>query len=127
MPPEGQAVASVASPFVQLHLSEIDRIGKIVEELKIAAGHDAGGGAKPVDRGLWDRQVKETFAHAGFHVDVDWYTTNVPDVLVPEISIISRLSREEWDPEKMVHEVISDEAGLAGGTGTIKTDGSAGG
>lgn len=73
----------------------------------------------------FEREVVERFQEIGFVVDVKWYETNVPDVVVPEVEVIGRcepVKPGEFDHDRMRHEVVNNVLGLPEeDAGVIKT------
>lgn len=98
--------------------SEMLEIEQVLETLKRRCED-----GRRLDRGMFDQEIQDRFANAGFKVVVNWYETNVTDVRMPEITITGRTERiGEFDHDKMAHEVTSDILGLGTG-GVIKTSG----
>lgn len=78
-------------------------------------------GGRRVDRGQFDSEIVDKFGSIGFKVVVNWYETDVENLIMPEITITGRTEKVgEFDHDKMFHEVTSDILGLGQG-GVIKT------
>lgn len=69
----------------------------------------------------FDREIRERFEDLGFIVQVAWWDSNVPGVLIPEICINDRTERKTFDHDQKVAEVTSDILGL-GDKGVIHTN-----
>jgi hypothetical protein len=70
----------------------------------------------------FQREIIDRFAKIGFVVDVRWYETDAPGVLMPEINISARTETGyTFDRDKQVAEVTGDILGL-GDKGTIHVD-----
>jgi hypothetical protein len=75
----------------------------------------------------FEREIRDRFARIGFLVDVNWYRFSVGGVLqdgaMPEITVTGRTDeRFQFDPDRQVHEAVSNVLGLPGEEGWIKTD-----
>jgi hypothetical protein len=96
--------------------SEVLECEKVLEVLKDRAiRHGA------LNLGHFDNEIKTRFAEIGFAVDVKWWHTNVEGVKMPEIEIIGRTAKKDFDHDQMRHEVTADILGLGQG-GTIKVN-----
>jgi hypothetical protein len=73
----------------------------------------------------FEREIVERFQEIGFVVDVKWYQTNIASVSSPVVEVIGRctpVAPEDFDHEKMAHEVVSNVLGLPEeDAGIIKT------
>jgi hypothetical protein len=100
---------------IDVHDSEVNEIHKTLEILRKRA-------ATTHNYDSFQREIIDRFARIGFLVDVRWYETNVPDVLIPEINISGRTETNfVFDREKQVSEVTGDLLGLGEG-GVLKVD-----
>jgi hypothetical protein len=54
----------------------------------------------------------ERFQDVGLEVDVKCYDTKEPGVYAFDLEILGRLTKEEFDYEKMAHEVTTDILGV---------------
>lgn len=96
--------------------SEVLQIEQTLEVLKRRVEN-----GRRVDRGQFDSEIVDRFGKIGFTVAVNWYETDVQDMIMPEITITGRTEKTEgFDHDKMFHEVTSDILGLGQG-GVIKT------
>lgn len=73
----------------------------------------------------FEREIVERFQEIGFVVDVKWYETNAPGVVVPEVEVVGRcepVKPGEFDHDRMRHEVVNNVLGLPEeDAGVIKT------
>jgi hypothetical protein len=87
-----------------------------IEAVMVALNRKAANGRINID--AFDKEIVDRFANAGWKVKVDWYSTNVAEVYLPEIVIQDRLKRDNdglFDHERMQAEVQTDILDL--GTG----------
>jgi hypothetical protein len=98
----------------EVHDSEIIEIERVLERLTERA-------ESRVDYAAFTREARERFEDIGFQVVINWWTTNVPDTLIPEITIRDRIERKPFDYDQQVHEVTHDLLDLGEG-GVIKSD-----
>ncbi len=93
--------------------SEIIVVEGVLKELNKRSG--VGG----INIDAFDREIVSRFFDAGFNVTVNWYSTNVEGVYIPEVQINSRTRSDDgmFDHERMAHEVQTDLLDL--GTGGI--------
>jgi hypothetical protein len=101
---------------IEIHDSEIMEIERIV-----AALNERLGSSRRTNLDAFNREIYERFAEIGFIVQVAWWDTNIPGVLIPEICISDRTERKDFDHDRQVHEVTNDILEL-GDKGVIKTD-----
>lgn len=67
-----------------------------------------------------DRMIIDKFHEAGFVVSVKWFTSTELGTYIPEVTVEDRVEGEEFDHDRMVHEVTNDILDLGHG-GVIKT------
>ena len=85
---------------------------------------------KPGNLQAFQDEVIERFGLAGFHVDVEWHVVESPGAvpvgtMMPTIRILGRVEPEEqFDREKMMHEVQHDILGIDPNPGAVQRDGS---
>lgn len=94
---------------------EIIEIEKVLEALHSRAESGA------VEYAAFEIEAKDRFWDIGFVVAVNWYTTNVKGLLMPEIVIKDRTEKKDFDYDQQVREVTDDILDL-GDKGVIKTD-----
>ncbi len=74
----------------------------------------------------FEREIRDRFAAIGFTVDVNWYRFALDEVpqdgAMPEITITGRTEKHVFDPDRQVHEAVSNVLELPGEEGWIKTD-----
>jgi hypothetical protein len=75
----------------------------------------------------FEREFRGRFAEIGFTVDVSWYRFSVggveQDGAMPEITITGRTDEKfRFDPDRQVHEAVSNVLELPGEDGWISTD-----
>ena len=105
------------SSQIDLYDSDILKI----EEVVLWLNNQIVGTRKKIDD--LDKEIVERFAQRNFRVSVQWWTSNVEGTYIPEVTIHSRIKDEEFDHDRMVHEVTNDILDLGTG-GVIKTSGS---
>ena len=112
---QGMAGTDDLTKTMDIHDSEINMIHEILGVLRRRS-------ASVRNYDDFQREVIDRFARIGFVVDVRWYETDQPGVLMPEINISARTEKNfVFDREKQVSEVTGDLLGLGEG-GTIKVD-----
>jgi hypothetical protein len=100
---------------MDVHDSEVNEIHKVLEILRQRATSTHNYDA-------FQREIIDRFARIGFVVDVRWYETDQPGVLIPEINISARTEADfVFDRDKQTSEVTSDLLGLGEG-GVLKVD-----
>ena len=111
----GMAGTDDLTKTMDVHDSEINMIHEILNILRRRS-------ASVRNYDDFQREIIERFGQIGFVVDVRWYETDQPGVLMPEINISNRTEKGfHFDRDKQVHEVTNDILGL-GEKGTIKVD-----
>jgi hypothetical protein len=100
--------------IIDIHDSEVMRIGDVLAKLNEKRG-------KYTNMEAFRQEIIGRFQDAGFGVRVTVFETDVPDVYAFDIDVNERLEGT-FDPDRQVHEVTSDLAGLGTG-GVIKTEG----
>lgn len=98
--------------ILDLHDSEIARLGDVVEKLHLLQG-------KTLNLEAFRRQAEQRFEEVGFRVSVKVWTTDQDGLYAFDIDIIERLEGT-FDPDRQVHEVTNDLLGLGEG-GVIKS------
>ncbi len=69
-------------------------------------------------------EIVERYADIGWKAKVNWFETDAQGTYIPEIEIVDRHVKEEFDHEKMRHEVVNNFLDLpTQEAGIIKTDG----
>lgn len=76
----------------------------------------------------FEREIKERFHEIGFAVDVAWFEFAIDGVkqegcFMPEISIVGRVEKTEFDHDQKVAEVTRNILELPGEGGVIKSEG----
>lgn len=76
--------------------------------------------------GDFERMIRDRFASIGFTVDVSWYEFEVDgqpqEGAMPEVTVTGRTdARFQFDPDRQVHEAVSNVLGLPGEEGWIRT------
>lgn len=74
-----------------------------------------------MDLDAYDREIKDRFAQVGLVVEVKWWHTNIEGVKRPDIEIVGRTDRHEFDHDRLRHEIVNDVLELGTG-GVIKMD-----
>lgn len=98
----------MSQELLNVYDSEIQQIQGVLATLN-------GRTYKAYDLNSFEREIVERFQEIGFQVDVKWYETNLPDVYIPEIDVISRcapIKPGEFDHDRMRHEVVNNVLGL---------------
>lgn len=117
-----QQVSEGLDSMIDLYDSDIMTIEAVTEQLERSVGE-----AREV-QGFVEEAI-ERFGLAGFRVKVDIYEVQGPGPLpigtyVPHITIEERLTREEFDRERMSWEVQNDILEIDPNPGSIQPDGS---
>jgi hypothetical protein len=100
---------------MDVHDSEINLIHQVLTILRERA-------AKSHNYDSFQAEIIDRFARIGFVVDVRWYETNQPGVLMPEINISGRTDDHfVFDRDRQTKEVTNDVLGLGEG-GVLKVD-----
>lgn len=111
----GMAGTDDLTKTMDVHDSEINMIHEILGVLRRRS-------ASVRNYDDFQREIIDRFERIGFVVDVRWYETDVPGVLMPEINISNRTEKGYvFDRDKQVAEVTGDLLGLGEG-GTISVD-----
>ncbi len=96
-----------------------------IKELQRVQGILAERTFKSHNLAAFEREIVERYQEIGFVVDVKWYETNAPGVSSPVVEVIGRctpVAAEDFDHEKMAHEVVNNVLGLPEeDAGVIKT------
>lgn len=111
-------MGDVTSSILDLHDSEIARMGDVIGKLNHLQG-------KAINLEAFRKSVIERFEDIGFKVVVKVYDTNQDGLFAFDIDIVERLEGT-FDPDRQVHEVTHDYLGL-GESGVIKTEENASG
>lgn len=108
-------------PPIELYDHEVDQISKIWGELR--QKHQKSYR----NYGQVENEIKGRFADAGFAVAVNWFSYTIDgkqgEGASPEVTIIGRLDKHQFDHDRQVREVTSNILDLPGQEGVIKTDG----
>lgn len=109
-----------AAELVDLLDSEVDAIQKIWDRLR-AKHQKSSRNYEAVER-----EIKDEFARIGLVASVKWFTYAVngqrQDGAMPEISVVGRVEKTEFDRDRQVREVTSNILGIPGQEGVIKVD-----
>ncbi len=105
-------MGDVTSNVLDLHDSEIARMGEVISKLNHLQG-------KAINLEAFRKSVIERFEDIGFRVVVKVYDTNQDGLFAFDIEIVERLEGT-FDPDRQVHELTNDYLGLGEG-GVIKT------
>jgi hypothetical protein len=97
----------------QVYDHEILAVEKVLQRLRERS-------ASRRDLSDFDREIRQRFEDIGFVVRVDWYDTNVEGTFMPEITMIGRVEKVDFDFDKQVAEVTGDILELGDG-GVIST------
>jgi hypothetical protein len=100
--PLGQPPAPQDTGIADILDSEVLALEKVLQALQ---------GRTAVSRRYeaFEREIHQRFNEVGFIVDVKWFETNVPDHLIPEVTVTGRIDGpKEFDHDQMRHEVVSD-------------------
>lgn len=98
----------------QLYDHEIVAVEKVALKLRERAG-------LPRTLDDFDREIRQRYEDIGLVVKVNWWSTNVEGTFMPEVEVVGRTEKHEFDHDEMVHEVTNDLLGL-GTEGVIKSD-----
>lgn len=106
-------------------LNVLDSEVLAIERVHLALQDRARG--RKLNYNDFEREAKERFAEIGFVVAVNWYRFSVDgveqeDAAMPEITVTGRTEAKAWDPDRQVHEAVSNILELPGQDGWIKTD-----
>jgi hypothetical protein len=109
------------TPPIDLYDHEVDAIQRVWDTLrdrhqKATRNYDAV-----------EREIISRFAEAGFVVQVNWYRYSLDGVVqdgaaMPEVSIVGRCEKHEFDHDRQVREVTANILGIPGQEGVIRTD-----
>jgi len=102
-------------PVIDLYDTEIIEAEKVLDTLS------KRNWKQHMDLDAFDREIKDRFAQIGLVVEVKWWHTNVENVKMPEVEIVGRTERHEFDHDRLRHEVVNDVLELGTG-GVIKMD-----
>ena len=73
-----------------------------------------------------EREIHDRFNEAGFLVYVNWYYWMIDgqtqEGCLPEITVIGRTEKHDFDHDRQVHEVTHNILEIPGAEGVIKTD-----
>lgn len=109
------------SDVLDLYDHEVKQVIELLAELNERAG------AKQRNYEEFEREIRDRFAKLGFTVDVSWYSFSVSgqpqEGAMPEVTITGRTDDKfQFDPDRQVHEAVSNVLELPGEDGWIKTD-----
>lgn len=99
---------------IDIYDSEILTIERVLEKLNEQII------GKPISIDDADKRITGLFHESGFIVTTNWWDTSERGTYIPEITIQARVKEEEFDHDRMVHEVTNDILDL-GTKGVIKT------
>lgn len=115
LPPSHQGSPGPTDPHIDLYDSEI----LAIEKLTVALNQEIAG--RRFDLEDTSQRIQGEYEALGFVVDVKWFTTT-DHGFVPQVEIRGRISNEEFDHDRMVHEVTSNILGIdTDGGGVIKS------
>lgn len=105
-------------------LNVLDSEVLAIERVHLALNERAR--SKKLNYNDFEAEIKERFAEIGFAVAVNWYRFSVngaeqEDAAMPEVTITGRTEKKAWDPDRQVHEAVSNILELPGQEGWIKT------
>lgn len=109
------------SDVLDIYDHEVKQLIELISELNSRAS------AGPINYTAFEREIRDRFAKLGFTVDVSWYHFEIggiqQDGAMPEITITGRTDDKfQFDPDRQVHEAVSNVLGLPGEDGWIRTD-----
>lgn len=111
-PVEAENQSDLTRAF-QVYDHEVLKIEKVLERLRQRASS-----RRVLDD--FDREARQRFEDIGFVVKINWYETNVEGTFMPEIEVVGRTERHDFDHDRMVHEVTGDLLETGNG-GVIKS------
>lgn len=110
------------SDVLDLFDSEVKQIIELLAELNDKAKH------RKLNYGAFEREIREKFGKLGFTVDINWYRYSVGGIeqvgsAMPEITVTGRTDDKfQFDPDRQVHEAVSNVLEIPGEEGWISTD-----
>lgn len=112
---QGLAGANDVTKTLDVHDSEVNEIHQVLTILRQRAD-------KAHNYDSFQNEIVDRFHRIGFEVDVRWYETDQPGVLIPEINISGRVDKNfVFDRDRQTAEVTSDVLDLGEG-GVLKVD-----
>jgi hypothetical protein len=104
---------------IDVYDHEVDQLIAIQETLMARCGSLR-------NYGDFEREIKDRYAEAGFVAQVVWRRYSIDGVpqegALPDVTIVGRTGRHDFDHDRQVHEVTSNLLGIPGQEGVIRTD-----